>query len=67
VRARLAIEAASPHGWHKYVGDRGDIVGMDQFGASAPAKVLFEKFGFTPEAVAARAAALLERPTREES
>ena len=67
VRARLAIEAASPHGWHKYVGDRGDIVGMDRFGASAPAKVLFEQFGFTPEAVAERAAALLERPAREES
>ena len=67
VRARLAIEAASPHGWHKYVGDRGDIVGMDRFGASAPAKVLFEQFGFTPEAVAERAAALLDRPAREES
>ena len=67
VRARLAIEAASPQGWHKYVGDRGDIIGMDRFGASAPAKVLFEQFGFTPEAVAARAAALLERPSREDS
>ena len=60
VPARLAVEAASPMGWHKYVGDRGDIVGLDHFGASAPASVLFEQFGFTPEAVAARAAELVE-------
>jgi transketolase len=59
VRARLAVEAGSPQGWHKYVGDRGDVVGLDHFGASAPAKVLFEQFGFTPEAVAERAAALV--------
>ena len=60
VPARLAIEAASPMGWHKYVGDRGDVVGLDHFGASAPAAVLFEQFGFTPKAVAARAAELVQ-------
>ena len=66
VRARLAVEAASPQGWRRYVGDRGDVVGVDRFGASAPAKVLLEQFGFTPEAVAERAAALVERPTGKE-
>ena len=66
VRARLAVEAGSPQGWHKYVGDRGDVVGLDHFGASAPAKVLFEQFGFTPEAVAERAATLVEDLVKED-
>ena len=61
VRARVAVEAAATFGWRKYVGDQGDVVGLDHFGASAPAKVLFEKFGFTPEHVAERAAALVEQ------
>jgi transketolase len=55
VTARLAVEAGSPLGWFKYVGLGGDVVGMTRFGASAPAKLLFEQFGFTPENVAARA------------
>jgi len=59
VTARLAVEAGSPLGWFKYVGLQGDVVGMTRFGASAPAKVLFEKFGFTPENVAARAMKLV--------
>ena len=59
VTARLAVEAGISLGWHKYVGLRGDIVGLDRFGASAPASVLFERFGFTPESVAARALRLL--------
>ncbi len=59
--ARVAIEAAVPMGWHKYVGPAGDIVGMTRFGASAPGSVNFEKFGFTPENVAARAMAVLGR------
>jgi transketolase len=61
VSARLAVEAGSPMGWHRYVGLAGDVVGMNRFGASAPARVLFEKFGFTGEAVAARALKLLGR------
>ena len=60
-RARLAVEAGSALSWYKYVGLDGDIVGMDSFGASAPANVLFEKFGFTAENVAAKAKALLNR------
>ena len=51
VRARVAVEAGSSMCWYKYVGLDGKIVGIDQFGASAPAKKLFEKFGFTTETV----------------
>ena len=61
VRARVAVEAASPIGWHRWVGDDGDVVAMEGFGASAPAKVLYQHFGFTGEAVAERARAVLER------
>ncbi len=61
VEKRLAIEAAATLSWYKYVGVRGDVIGMDRFGASAPAKVLFAKFGFTPDAILARAKKLLKR------
>lgn len=46
---RVAIEAGSPMGWEKYIGDKGVMIGMERFGASAPSEVLYEKFGFTPE------------------
>jgi transketolase len=46
-------------GWERYIGDRGRMVGMKRFGASAPAAVLFEKFGFTPAHVADVARSLL--------
>jgi transketolase len=49
VLLRLSIEAGSTLGWHKYVGTRGETLGIDRFGASAPGKVLLEKFGFTVE------------------
>jgi transketolase len=55
VRKRLAIEAASPLGWHKYVGLDGDIVSMPGYGESGPADKLFEKFGFTVANVVERA------------
>lgn len=58
---KVAIEAASPIGWHKYAGADGDVVAMTRFGASAPAEKLLEAFGFTPDAVAQRARALLAR------
>lgn len=60
VRARLAVEAASPMGWHKYVGIDGDVVAMEGYGASAPFAKLFEFYGFTAENIAARAEALLK-------
>ena len=61
VRARVSVEAASPLGWHRWVGEDGDVVAMEGFGASAPAKVLYQHFGFTGEAVAERARAVLRR------
>jgi transketolase len=66
VRARVAVEAASPMGWERYTGDGGAVIGLDHFGASAPADVLFQEFGFTPEAVADRAAAAIDH-LREKS
>ena len=51
VKARLAVEAGAPMCWYKYVGFEGKIIGMTTFGASAPAKQLFTKFGFTVENV----------------
>ena len=59
VTARLAIEAGVTQGWTRYVGPAGDVIGLDRFGASAPHKVLMEKFGFSAEAVAERALQLL--------
>ncbi|HSM14847.1 MAG TPA: transketolase, partial [Thermoanaerobaculia bacterium] len=56
--ARLAVEAGSSFGWQRWVGPAGDVVGLDGFGASAPAADLAARFGFTVEAVAARAARL---------
>jgi transketolase len=51
-RARVAVEAASPFGWREWVGDLGEIIAMETFGASAPAGALYKHFGFTPERVA---------------
>lgn len=56
---RLAVEAASPFGWCRWVGDRGDVLGIERFGASAPWQTNYEKFGFTPANIAARAKKLL--------
>jgi transketolase len=55
VRARVCVEAGSSYSWYRYAGDYGRIVGMDTFGASAPAKTLFAYFGFTVENVVAKA------------
>ena len=66
LRARVSIEAASSFGWQRYVGDAGEIVAIDRFGASAPASRLFEEFGFTSEAVAERARAALARQAAPE-
>ena len=60
VTKRLAIEAASPFGWDKYVGPAGDIIGIETFGASAPGAVMMEKFGFTVDNVVERAVKLVK-------
>ncbi|HEU5269661.1 MAG TPA: transketolase [Jatrophihabitans sp.] len=61
VKARVSVEAAVPQGWREVVGEGGEIVAIDHFGASAAASVLFEQFGFTPDRVVAAAHAALER------
>jgi transketolase len=61
IRARLAVEAALPLGWHRYVGDHGDVIGVERFGASAPGNIVMEKFGFTVDHVVRRALALVEK------
>jgi transketolase len=55
VKAKIAIEAGSPQGWHRYVGEFGRIIALDHFGASAPYKALYEKFGLTAGRVVANA------------
>ena len=61
VTARVAVEAGVTTGWQKWVGDRGAVVGVDRFGASAPYKEIYQHFGLTPERVAQEALALLKR------
>ncbi|MEN8493867.1 transketolase [Dehalococcoides sp. THU3] len=57
---RVIIEAGSAQGWCKYLGANGDIISIDHFGASAPAPVLYQHFGLTPENMAEKALKLLE-------
>jgi transketolase len=57
VTARLAVEAGATLGWERYA---GAVLGLDHYGASAPYKVIFEEYGFTPEGVAERARELLK-------
>jgi transketolase len=64
---RLAVEAGVSQGWEKWVGQKGQVISMERFGASAPAKVLFEKFGFTVDHVITTALTLLGVDSQEES
>ncbi len=59
VKARLAIEAGVSLGWQRYVGNEGDVIGIDHFGASAPFNVLYEKFGITADRVVEKVLALI--------
>lgn len=59
VSARLVIEAGVRQGWDRYIGPKGDTLTVDRFGASAPANVVFEKYGFTVENAVSKARALL--------
>jgi transketolase len=58
---RVIVEAGSSFGWHKYAGPKGEIVALDRFGASAPAKQLYAAFGLTAENVVAKAKASLAK------
>jgi len=59
IQARVAIEAGRTQGWYRYVGERGVIIGLVLFGASAPYKILYEKFGLTVDKVVKKVLALL--------
>ncbi|MCB8982673.1 MAG: transketolase [Ardenticatenaceae bacterium] len=59
VTARVAIEAGVAQGWCKYVGQRGKVISLEHFGASAPYQTLYQEFGLTPEAVTAAAVKLM--------
>jgi transketolase len=59
IPARLAVEAGASQGWHRYVGDRGDVLSVDRFGASAPGDVVMREYGFTVGNVCKRTLALL--------
>ncbi|MCU0596459.1 MAG: transketolase [Desulfobacterota bacterium] len=59
IKSRVAIEAGRTPGWWRYVGEKGDVVGIDHFGASAPYKILYEKFGLTADRVVEKALELL--------
>jgi transketolase len=61
VRARVAVEAGIGLGWREFVGEAGEVVSLEHFGASAPYKTLYEQFGLTAERVAAAARASLAR------
>jgi transketolase len=64
IRARVAIEAASPMGWERWTTSDGAILAMRSFGASAPGETLFKEFGFTPTGAAALVRDVLARSTR---
>ena len=61
VKARLSVEAGIALGWERWVGDEGDTVALDRFGASAPGATVLERLGYTVDNVVNRAVALRER------
>ncbi|MFC7441368.1 transketolase [Laceyella putida] len=61
VRARLAVEAAHPMGWERYVGDHGAVIGIDRFGASAPGGLVMKEYGFSVENVVAQMEAVCKK------
>ena len=61
VTARISIEAGATHGWHKYVGLEGEVIGIDRFGASAPGAINLKNFAFTSENILAKARSLLKK------
>jgi transketolase len=65
-RARVSVEAAATMGWHRWVGDLGETIGMEGFGASAPAGALYKHFGFTPDRVADTGREVVKRVLEKE-
>jgi transketolase len=66
VNSRIAIEAASSNYWYQFIGSHGKVIGLDKFGASAPAKDVFKEFGFTVEHVVAVAQDLLAKEKKRQ-
>jgi transketolase len=60
IELRLAVEAGVTLGWHRWVGSKGLVVGLDRFGASAPGDVVFEKLGFSTDNIVEKALSLLQ-------
>jgi transketolase len=60
IRKRLAVEAGIGMGWERWVGEKGQILSIERYGASAPYQIIYQKFGFTPEAIAGRVRAMLD-------
>ncbi len=65
ITAKVAVEAGVAQGWRYYTGDKGEIIGINHFGASAPYQVLFEKFGFTAENVVDKVMQTIRRNTKK--
>ena len=61
VTARIAVEAGVSQGWWRWVGQYGRVIGVNKFGASAPAKIVFQKYGFTVENILAQANQMIGR------
>jgi transketolase len=61
IKARVSVEAGVAMGWREFVGEHGEIVSLDHYGASAPYTVLYEQYGFTAERVAAAAQSTLSK------
>jgi transketolase len=66
VIARVGVEAASPLGWERWVGQEGDVIGLNRFGASAPYTDVYKHLNFTPEYIAHRTRELLERGAKRD-
>jgi len=62
VKVRVSIEAGIKQGWEKYLGEYGEAISIEKFGASAPSEVLFKEYGFTKEAVVKKIKALIAKP-----
>ena len=64
IKARVAIEAAVPMGWERWVGPLGTVIGLDHYGASAPYKAIYQHLGFTTDNVVLRALATIDKSKR---
>ncbi|MDM8527621.1 transketolase [Anaerolineales bacterium HSG24] len=64
VKARVGIEAGCSMGWQRWLGDQGSMIALDRFGASAPQKIVYERFGFTTDNIVLRALSVIDKSKR---